>query len=89
MTSQAEKKTLTDRVLNSLSYHRPPDHIMDDCERLRAAYKHLAVVTIETCPVGRELSLALTNIEDSLMWAIKGLVIHDVKNDHPVLLSSE
>ena len=82
-----EKEFLMQRVLNSLSYHKPPDHIQDDCERLRAAYKHMAVVAIETCPVGPELEFALRELENSLMWAIKSLVLHVPANDHPVLMS--
>jgi len=77
------------RVMYSLSYHKPNDFIQDDIERLRAAYKHMAVVTIETCAVGPALSRALSDLENALMWAIKSLVLQAPVNDHPVLLSVE
>jgi hypothetical protein len=32
-------------------------------------------------PGNRELSLALTNLEQSVMWAIKGICVHRMKLD--------
>lgn len=43
-------------------------------EATRADYKSLAATVIQATPGGRCRSLALTNLETSLMYAVKGLV---------------
>lgn len=41
------------------------------CEVLEALYSHVK---------SREMSLALTNLEQASMWATKGVVLEDEKN---------
>jgi hypothetical protein len=50
---------------------------------LRGEYISLAVI-LETLPKGRESSLAKTNLEQSLMWAIKALCLEDNKEGNPI-----
>ncbi len=58
------------KVENGLSYH-----LMKDTEQgnryadNRAAALNFAQVLQANCPPGRELSLAITNLQQALMWA--------------------
>lgn len=42
-------------------------------EVLRAAFSDLEEQISSKCKVGRELSLALTKLEEAFMWALKAL----------------
>lgn len=55
--------------------HRPVDpdaHAAMD--KIRAGYKRLAVLVADTAGTGREQSLAITALEESLFWAIGSIV---------------
>lgn len=44
-------------------------------EIMRSNYKFLMALVIENNPPGRCRSLALTNLETSLMYAVKGILL--------------
>ena len=49
-------------------------HDLDEDKKIRIlnirnAAKQLAYIIVNVCPEGREMSLSLTKLEDSLMWA--------------------
>jgi hypothetical protein len=44
-------------------------------EALREDAKTLGRFIIEACPDSRERSLALTHLEDAVMWAVKSIVL--------------
>jgi len=74
---QAERDHLHSRVESDLSYHKPTDQTVSDrLEANRAHGKQLAHFLIENCPPGRELSMALTNLQQAMMWANAALVIN-------------
>lgn len=50
-------------------YHRPDEEKARSHEAVRATCKELAYQLSETIPPGRELSLALTNLEQVMFWA--------------------
>lgn len=56
-------------IENRFGYHPPrtPERI-EDHENARAQVKSLAHQVRETCPEGREKSLALTKLEEALFW---------------------
>ncbi len=56
-------------VDNIFTYHKPFGNQQTRYESLRATAKHLAEVMLEYCPESRERSLALTKLEESVMWA--------------------
>jgi hypothetical protein len=67
--------SLYQRVLNDFTYH-PPKPAGDErvgqeyrYDQIREAGKNLAMLFVGQCPESRELSLALTNIEQAVMWA--------------------
>lgn len=63
--------TLTEREeLNKrFTYHAPKGDQPDRYNKLRTIAKSLAEVIMIDTPASREQSLALTNLEQSIMWA--------------------
>jgi hypothetical protein len=61
----------------SLTNIKPDDDQVDRIERLRIVAKHLgAELTMQIRP-SRERSLAITNLEQSVMWAVKAILLED------------
>ena len=50
-------------------YHPPKENQPERYERLRAMAGQLAHAYVTNCPPSRELSLALTKLEEAVMWA--------------------
>ena len=59
-----------DSIVWDMTNRRPSEEQVVSIEDLRAAYKELAALILLQCPKSRECSLALTNLEQSLMWAV-------------------
>ena len=53
---------------NNFIYHAPKQGQTERYETIRREAKGLATVLIHNCPPSRELSLALTNLEQAVMW---------------------
>ena len=63
--------------LNSLTYHRPSPQVQDAMNDLRRAgmdFMTYLDATIDEC---REKSLAVTDFEEAMMWAMKALALTD------------
>ena len=60
-----------DRIIteNRFTYHAPKDDQGVRYVLLRDEAKRLAELFISNCPPSRELSLAITNLEQAVMWA--------------------
>jgi hypothetical protein len=54
---------------NNFKYHSPREGQAEKYEALRAKAKELAYLIDRLCPDGRERSVAMTNLEQSVMWA--------------------
>lgn len=54
---------------NNFRYHSPKAGQNERYESLRAKAKELAEQINEMCPDSREKSLAVTNLEQAIMWA--------------------
>jgi len=54
---------------NNFSYHAPKEGQAEKYEGIRADAKALAYKLTNFCPPSRELSLALTKLEEAVMWA--------------------
>jgi len=63
--SEKDKK----QVENNFIYHTPKGDQDKRYEQIRSEGKSLAEFLTLVCPSSRELSLALTNLEDAVMWA--------------------
>ena len=58
-----------EQIENNFSYHPPKGDQADRYEALRRQAKELALHIEDKCPDSREKSLALTNLEQAVMWA--------------------
>lgn len=63
------KKKLEDRIENDFTYHPPFGNQVQRYFLIRQACKELALLLVKNCPESRELSIALTHIEESCMYA--------------------
>ena len=54
---------------NRFTYHPPKDNQPQKYEILRHQTKNLANLINQLCPESREKSLAMTKLEESVMWA--------------------
>ena len=64
-------------VKDSMENHTPNDEQIQIIENLRNAYKEVRTILKEQTLDGREQSIALTRLEDSLMWAVKGVILNE------------
>jgi len=71
MPKETERTTEQSRrqIENAFVYHSPNQDQTDRYIRLRDKAKELAHLIDESCPGSREKSLALTKLEESIMWA--------------------
>jgi hypothetical protein len=53
----------------NFTYHAPKEDQAKRYEEIRAEAKELAMLIMVDCPDSREKSLALTKIEEGVMWA--------------------
>lgn len=56
-------------IENNFRYHSPKPGQPEMYEELRRNAKDLALLFDALCPDSRELSLALTKLEEAVMWA--------------------
>lgn len=60
----------------SFTYHAPKPGQAERYNLLRDSAKNLAYILKQECPESRELSLAITKLEESIMWANKSIAIY-------------
>ena len=63
------------------AYHKPSTEGMDKINRLREAFSFVEREIQATCPDSRHKSIAITNNEQTAMWAIKAVVFNDPKSE--------
>ncbi len=54
---------------NNFTYHKPSDETAATYELIRHEGRRLAHLIDDECPTSREKSLALTKLEETVMWA--------------------
>lgn len=57
------------QIENNFCYHAPKEGQPEKYEAIREKAKELAYLIDQECPGSREKSLAMTNLEQSVMWA--------------------
>jgi hypothetical protein len=57
------------RIENNFKYHAPKEGQQEKYLAIRETAKILAYMIEDVCPVSREQSLAMTNLEQAVMWA--------------------
>ena len=69
-----------EQVEHNFTYHAPKEGQPEKYEILRATAKGWATMVVELAPDSRERSIALTKIEESVMWANAAIA----RNDRPI-----
>lgn len=64
---------LHDRVEHDFNYHTPSSDGILSMQILRKLERELAHKLVDFVPTGRELSIALTKLEEVMMWANAGV----------------
>jgi hypothetical protein len=70
-----------DKVNNAFTYHPPIDGQAEKYEELRELAKGIALRIMNLCPPSRERSLALTNLEQAIMWANASIARNETKEE--------
>ncbi len=74
MENDDPKHELRARVVNDLGYHRPPtEDAAEAIRELRVFALAYSTALIDACPVGRDLSVALTHVEEASRAAIASI----------------
>ena len=63
------KEELIKRINNDFVYHAPHGDQLERYAALREAGRLLALYIVDNTPISREQSMALTNLEQSIMFA--------------------
>ena len=71
-------RDLTTRIQNDFTDHPPFGTQPQRYAILREQAKDLAGLMIASCPDSRELSLALTNLEQAVFWANASIARNEV-----------
>lgn len=73
----SEAKETYDRVARSLTNITPTPDGIDRIEHIRETAKMLLSDIAHKCPPSRERSLALTHLEETVMWSVKAIVLEE------------
>lgn len=66
-----------EQIQNTFTYHKPFGDQPQRYEQIRADAKVMALTIQECCPESREKSLALTNLQQAVMWANASIAINE------------
>lgn len=66
---------MIERIDRITSHHLPTPAQIEQIEAVRRAARDYMYAINDLCPPGRMQSVAMTNAEDSLMWAVKAIVL--------------
>ncbi len=65
-----------EQIEHNFKYHSPKVGQPELYVEIRDTAKVLALLFLKDCPDGREKSLALTKLEEAVMWANAGIARH-------------
>lgn len=66
-----------DQLQNIFTYHAPFGDQSGRYEALRAHARGMALLIDKLCPDSREKSLAITNLQQAIMWANASIAINE------------
>lgn len=66
---------MIERIDRITSHHLPTPEQIESIEEIRAHARTFMYAINALCPSGRMQSVAMTQAEDSLMWAVKAIVL--------------
>lgn len=88
MPNYNDAEKLHEQVERTHGYHRPEfQETMDAMGEIRNACKALGHLLVDKCPISRELSLALTSLDDVNMKAIAALARFEPEGERPNVTS--
>ena len=64
-------------LANRFTYHAPKNGQVDRYQQIRDAAHDFAKLLNDQCPESREKSLAVTHLEDAVMWANAAIARHE------------
>lgn len=67
----------TEQIENIFTYHAPVGDQTERYQRIRNTAKILASTIQDACPESRERSLAMTNLQQAVMWANASIAINE------------
>lgn len=70
------------KEVNPFGYFKPADNMLPIIQETRNAYTNVHKFLL-SLPVSRQRAVAITELETSCMWAIKGLVLNDINSTQP------
>ena len=68
---------IREMIETRFSYHAPKDGQPEKYEKLRAKTKEFAYLITELYPKTRKQNLALTKLQESVMWANASIACHE------------
>ena len=66
-----------EQIENIFTYHAANADQAERYQRIREWAKELATIINRDCPESREKSLALTNLQQAIMWANASIAINE------------
>ena len=69
MSAYVKEQKVFDELNKRFVYHKPFGDQSERYGHIRSFTLELATLLVDSCPESRELSLALTKLEESVMWA--------------------
>lgn len=66
-----------EKVGRSFEFHPASDEQQVRYQTIRTMHKDIALSLMRFCPPSRERSLALTQLEQSMMWAVKSIACNE------------
>ena len=69
MSGYVKEQRVFDELNRRFVYHKPFGDQSERYENIRSVALEFATLLVNSCPESRELSLALTKLEESVMWA--------------------
>jgi hypothetical protein len=67
----------SEQIGNIFTYHKPSGNQPQRYEEIRTIAHAFALVLQNHCPESREKSLAITNLQQSVMWANASIAINE------------
>ena len=85
MTGQAPHTYAEEQQLHhlrrSLTNHRPDAEQINRIEKVREVGYTFGVAIVEDTPPSRAQAIALTKLEEAVMWAVKAIVLEEKVED--------
>ena len=66
-----------ERIENTYTYHKPDEHQQRRYLEIREKAKEFAYLLLTECPESREKAVAMTKLQEVVMWANASIAINE------------